>query len=55
MCISYKSRIPYRAGPFKRTKTKEKRQIPFDEKLMRPDPDFVDERIKKEVLKHWRP
>ncbi len=50
MCISYKSRTPYRSGPYRKTGRRDKKHTPLNEKVMHPDPGFVDERIKKEVV-----
>ncbi|WP_457594298.1 hypothetical protein [Hydrogenimonas sp.] len=40
-----------------RREKKERKHIPFNKKLMKPDPEFVDERIVKEPeksgLKAW--
>ena len=51
MCISYKCRMPWRHPSYSRKWTKPLRRIAFDERLMRPDPTFVDERNEKEMRK----
>ena len=46
MCMPHGSAQTVSSGFQK--KERNKKRIPFNEKLMKPDPDFVDERIKSE-------
>lgn len=44
MCMPHGSAQTVSSGFQK--KERNKKSIPFNEKLMKPDPDFVDERVK---------
>ncbi|WP_353663060.1 hypothetical protein [Hydrogenimonas sp. SS33] len=48
MCIPHAPAKNYRQPSAKRSRGEQKRKIPFNKALMKPDPDFVDERIAPE-------
>ncbi|BDY12352.1 hypothetical protein [Hydrogenimonas cancrithermarum] len=47
MCMSHAPAKAHQPGGWKKKEKAAKKHTPFDESLMKPDPDFVDERIEK--------
>jgi DNA topoisomerase VI subunit B len=54
MCMPHAPAKIHRPGGWKKRPKTRKKSIPFNEKLMKPDPEFVDERVsKRRESKGW--